>query len=107
MKSTFHQKFTAKHQNGGRLPINLQPRVTAELERLQNEGHIEKLSRCSDKHFISPIMITVKKDQSIKLALDSKVLNKALHKNKYQMLIDKSHYSLQTIKTVKKLTFPH
>ena len=30
-------------------------------------------------------MVTVKKDQSIKFALDSKVLNKALHKDKYQM----------------------
>ena len=33
---------------------------------------------------MSPIVITVKKDQSIKLALDSKVLNKSIHKNKYQ-----------------------
>ena len=84
-KSKFHQKFTAKHQKGRRVPINLQPRVSDELERLQTEGHIEKLSSCSDEHFISPIVITVKKDQSIKLALDSKVLNKAIHKNKYQM----------------------
>ena len=84
-KSKFHQKFTAKHQKGWRDPINLQPIVTAELERLQNEGHIEKLSSCSDKNFISPIVIAVKKDQSIKLALDSKVLNKAKHKNKNQM----------------------
>ena len=85
-KSKFHQKFTAKHQKGRCVPLNLQPRDTAESERLQNEGHIEKLSSCSDEHFISPIVITVKKDQSIKLALDSKVLNKAIHKNKYQML---------------------
>ena len=84
-KSQFHQKFTAKHQKGRRVPINLQPRVTAELERLQKGGHIEKLSSCSDEHFIYPIVITLKKDQSIKLALDSKVLNKAIHKNKYQM----------------------
>ena len=84
-KSKFYQKFTAKHQKGRRVPINLQPRVSEELERLQTEGHIEKLSSCSDEHFISPIVITVKKDQSIKLALDSKVLNKAIHKNKYQM----------------------
>ena len=84
-KSKFHQKFTAKHQKGRRVPINLQPRVSEELERLQTEGHIEKLSSCSDEHFISLIVITVKKDQSIKLALDSKVLNKAIHKNKYQM----------------------
>ena len=64
-KSKFHQKFTAKHQKGWRVPINLQPRVTAELEGLQNEDHIENLSSCSDDHFISPIVITVKKDQSI------------------------------------------
>ena len=84
-KSKFHQMFTAKHQNGRRVPINLQPRVSAELERLQTEGHIEKLSSCSDEHFIAPIAFTIKKDQSLKLALDSKILKKAIHKNKYQM----------------------
>ena len=83
-KSKFHQKFTAKHQKGRRVPTNLQPKVTAEVERLSNEGHIEKLSSCSDEHFISPIVIFVKKDQSVKLALDSKILNRAIHKNKYQ-----------------------
>ena len=50
-----------------------------------NEGHIEKLTNCSDQFFISPIVITVKKDQSIKIAFDSKILNKAIHKTKYQM----------------------
>ena len=45
-KSKFRQKLTAKHQKGRRVPIILQPRVTAKLERLQNEGHIEKLSSC-------------------------------------------------------------
>ena len=30
-------------------------------------------------------MITVKKDQTVKLALDSKKINKFIHKNKYQM----------------------
>ena len=50
-----------------------------------NEGHIEKLTNCLGLFFISPIVITVKKDQSIKIALDSKILNKAIDKNKYQM----------------------
>ena len=50
-----------------------------------NEGHIEKLTNYSDQFFISPKNITVKKDQSIKIALDSKILNKAIHKKKYQM----------------------
>ena len=36
-KSKFHQKFTAKHQKDRRVQINLQPRVSAELERLQTE----------------------------------------------------------------------
>ena len=66
VKSKFHQKYTAKHQRGRRVPSNLQPRVTVELDRLQKEGHIEKLSSCADEHFISPKIITVKKDRSIK-----------------------------------------
>ena len=44
-----------------------------------------KLEEFSDKHFVSPIVITVKKDGSIKLALKSKEFNKQIHKNKYQM----------------------
>ena len=67
------------------MPIHLQPKVKIELEKLLNEGHIEKLTNCSDHFFISPIVITVKKNQSIKIALDSKILIKAIHKNKYQM----------------------
>ena len=43
------------------------------------------MQECSDKNFISPNVITVKKDHSKKLVLDSKVLNKAIHKNKYRM----------------------
>ena len=41
--------------------------------------------KCSDEHFISPVVITVKSDQSIKKALDSEILNDAIHKNKHQM----------------------
>ena len=43
------------------------------------------MNNCFDQYFISPIVITVKQDQTIKLALDSKTLHKAIHKNKYQM----------------------
>ena len=43
------------------------------------------LDKCSDEYFISPIVITVKHDKSIKIALDAKKLNDAIHKNKYQM----------------------
>ena len=49
------------------------------------QGHIGKLEECSDKLFVSPIVITVKKDGSVLLALDSRELNKQVHKNKNQM----------------------
>ena len=49
------------------------------------QGHIEKLEECSDKYFVSPIVITVKKDGPLKLALESRELNKQVHKNKNQM----------------------
>ena len=67
------------------MPIHLQTKVKTEIEKLLNEGHIEKLTNCSDQFFISPIVITVKKDQSIQIALDSKNLNNAIHTNIYQM----------------------
>ena len=84
-KSKFHKDFQPRHQKGRRISINLQDKVNAELRKLLAEKHIIKLSSCPDNFFISPIVVTVKKDQTIKLALDSKVLNKTIHKNKYQM----------------------
>ena len=71
-----------------------------EIRSLIDQGHIIKLEKCSDHQFISPIVIKVKKDQSIKLALDSKQINKKIHKNKYQMpnidvLLDKKAQSAE------------
>ena len=56
-----------------------------ELDKLLSEGHITKLDKCTSDCFIAPIKITVKKDDSIKLALDAKPINRQLYKNKYQM----------------------
>ena len=101
VKSTFHSEFTTTHQKGRRVPINLQPLVNIELKKLLDEKHIIKLNSCSDKNFISPIVITVKRDKTVKLALDSKILNKSMHKNKYQIpnidnLIDTIQQNLNT-----------
>ena len=101
VKSTFHKEFTPTHQKGRRVPINLQPLVNIELKKLHDKKHIIKLNSCSDKIFISPIVITVKRDKTVKLALDSKILNKSIHKNKYQMpnidnLIDTIQQNLNT-----------
>ena len=45
-----------------------------------DQRHIIKLDKNSDRQFISPIVIIVKKDQTVKLALDSKKMNKFFHK---------------------------
>ena len=85
MKTQFNKDFEPVQQKGRRIPTHLQERVEAELNNLIDQKHIIKLDKCSDKQFISPIVITVKKDQTVKLALDSKKIIKYIHKNKYQM----------------------
>ena len=87
VKPTFHRQFTPTHQKDrpNRVPINLQPLVNAILKKLLDEKHIIKLNSCSDKNFISPTVITVRRDKTVKLALESKLLIKPIHKNKYQM----------------------
>ena len=39
----------------------------------------------TDKQFIQPVVITVKRDKSVKIALDARALNNELIKDKYQM----------------------
>ena len=81
----FLTEFKALQQRGRRIPIHIQEKVEHEIRSLIDQGHIICLEKCSDQQFISPIVITVKKDQSIKLAMDSKQINNSIHKNKYQM----------------------
>ena len=85
MKTQFSQDFIPIQQKGRRIPIHLQERVEGELNKLKDQNHIIKLDKSSNQQFISPIVITVKKDQTVKLALDSKKINNLIHKNKYQM----------------------
>ena len=61
VKSMFHKNYTPTHQKGRRVPNTLQPLVNDELKKLLAEKHIIKIKRCSDKNFISPRVITVKK----------------------------------------------
>ena len=84
-KSTFKENFTPTQHKGRRVPLHLLERVEQELEKLIEDKQIMRLEKCSDEYFISPVVITVKKDKSVKIALDSKELNDAIHKNKYQM----------------------
>ena len=52
------------------MPITIQEKIDKEVEKLLEQGHIQKLEECLDKYFVSPIVITVKKDGYVKLALE-------------------------------------
>ena len=66
----FFENLKPIQQKGRRVPISLQDKVDKKIHRLMNQGHIVKLQECSDNYFVSPKVITMKKDGSIKLALE-------------------------------------
>ena len=72
-------------QTGRRIPIQLQEQVDKEIEKLLKDGHIERIEKIQDDVFIQPTVITVKKDKSVKIALDARSLNQSIAKDKYQM----------------------
>ena len=88
-KTTLCERTSAKtlfrSKKGRRIPVHLQERVEKEFNKLIDQKHLIKLDKCSDRQFISPMLIILEKDQTVKLALDSKKINKFIYKNKYQM----------------------
>ena len=81
----FNEPIEPIQVKGKRIPIHLLPKVKLRIDQLLRDGHIEKLSRCSEDCFISSIVITAKRDGSIKLAFNSKLFNKQIFRNRYQM----------------------
>ena len=57
------------------IPYHLQQDVKHELDRLIKSGHFEKLETIEENCFVSPVVITVKKDKTVKIALDARKLN--------------------------------
>ena len=54
-------------QKRRRIPIHIQNNVQVEIKKLLDEGHIQKLDKCSSDCFIAPIVIMVKKYDSKKI----------------------------------------
>ena len=72
-------------QKGRPIPIHLQQLVGKEINKLMKQGHIEKANNIDEYCFVSLAVITVKKDKSVKIALDERKLNEIIHKRKAQM----------------------
>ena len=63
----FHEPLKPFQLKGRRVPLHSLDSVKSELYRLKSDRHIKKLENCDEDRFISPIVITCKKDKSIKL----------------------------------------
>ena len=82
---TFQRKPQTQQTNRRRVPLHLLEKIEQELDKLINDKQKIRLLKCPNDVFISPVLSTVKKNESVKLALNSEKLNKAIHKNKYQL----------------------
>ena len=67
------------------IQIHLQQSVEKENNKLLKQGHIEKANNIDKNCCVSPAVITVKKDKSVKIALDSRKLNEITIKRKARM----------------------
>ena len=72
-------------EKGRRVPIHIQTKVGAEIKKLIKEGHIVKFDKCTSDQFVAPVVITAKKDGTVKLAMDAKPMNSQIFKKKFQM----------------------
>ena len=67
----------AIQQKAGPIPYHVQQDVKHELDRITKSGHLEKLETIEEDCFVSPVVITVKKDKTVKIALDGSKLNES------------------------------
>ena len=68
------------------MPIQIQNQVDKEIDKLLKEVHIEKVDKIQDDVFIQPRVTTVKKDKSVKSALDARALNQSIEKTNTKCL---------------------
>ena len=62
-------------QKGRPISNYLQDQLTDEIKRLIKNGYLERATEKTEDCFVSPAVTTVKKDKSVKIALDSRKLN--------------------------------
>ena len=57
------------------IPLHLQEAVGKELEKLIKSGHLERVKQVDEDCYVSSVVITIKNDKSVTIALDSRKLN--------------------------------
>ena len=64
------------------IPYHLQKDLKNELNRIIESGHLERLETIEEDCFVSAVVIAVKKDKSVKIALDTGKLNESCIKKR-------------------------
>ena len=85
VKIQLNEDVEVIQQKGRPIPIHLQQSLRKEIEKLIKQGHTDKANNIDENCFVSPAVITVKKDKLIKIALDSRNLSEITVKRKTQM----------------------
>ena len=85
VKIEFTKDAKVTQQKGRRNPLQLQQAVEVEIEKLLEEGHIRKALKINDEVFIQPVVMSVIKEKSVKIALDARSLSDAIQKDKFQV----------------------
>ena len=65
--------------------MQLQDAVEKQIDKPLADGHIPRVEKINDEVFIQPVLVTVKRDKSVKIALEVRSLNNAIQTKKYQM----------------------
>ena len=68
IKIAFKENAKIIQQKWRRVPLQLQEAVEQEIDELLADGHIQRVERFNDKVFIQPVVITVKRDKSVKMS---------------------------------------
>ena len=84
---SYNQEYRSEDtkQEARRIPYYLQDDVKNELDRLIKSGHLERFETIEEDCFVSPVVITVKKDKTVKIALDARKLNESCTKKRPHM----------------------
>ena len=67
-----HQPIKQKARH---IPYHLQNYVEKEIKNLFQSGHLEKIQKVQENCSVSPVVLTVEKDKSVKMELESRKLN--------------------------------
>ena len=81
----FKKDAKMTQQKERRVPLQLQEAVEKKIDKLLAGDHILRVEKVNDEVFTQHVVITVKKAKSVKVALDARLLNNEIQKERYQM----------------------